>query len=295
MKQTRRKTTTRSIYVHSPDYLLMTRPEPQDPHVRTLRRWTGTRLLGGTTSENEPDPAPTGEASARLLGPVASTPPLLPARTRRPAAVTAVCCAVIVAVLGVVAFHRSQANPVDRPVDSWLRQQLGSHWQLMSHISYLGGGQVVTLFTAVLIVACLAVRRVNAAAITLISVVAAGGLTEYVLKPLVHETFQHAWLSYPSGHTTSLFALITVVGVLLTDPPRWRPRPGLRLLIMAGLSLVGCAVAVAMTVLQYHYFTDTIAGAAWGTCVALAATFLLDAPAVRRVLGSARLRPGRAS
>jgi membrane-associated phospholipid phosphatase len=269
--------------------------------VRTLRRWTGTRLLAGTTSENKPDPSVTSPASARHLGPAGPTAPataaapLLPARARRPAAITAACCAVVVAVPGAFAFHRSQGNAVDRPVDSWLRHQLAAHLHVLSDISYLGGGQAVTLLTAMLVLGCLAARRVNAAALTLISVLAAVGLTEYVLKPLVHETIQHGWLTYPSGHTTSLFTLIAVVGVLMADPPRWRPRPGLRLLIMLALILAGCAVAVAMIVLQFHYFTDTIAGAAWGTCVALTATFLVDSGGVRRGLRAARLRRRRVS
>ena len=266
--------------------------------MRTLRRWTGTRLLGGTTSETKPGVGVTSPDGAQRPGPAdraAPAAPLLPARDRRPLAITAACCAVAVAVLGAFAFHRTQGNAVDRPVDSWLRLQLASHLHVLSDISYLGGGQVVTVLTAVLVVGCLAARQVNAAALTLVSVIAAVGLTEYVLKPLVHETIQHGWLTYPSGHTTSLFTLIAVVGVLMANPPRWRPRPGLRLLIMLVLILVGCAVAVAMTALQFHYFTDTIAGAAWGTCVALAATFLLDVPAVRRRLGALRLRRRRVS
>ena len=262
--------------------------------MRNLRRWTGTRLLGGTTSETRHGVAVTSPAGAEQsdrTARAASATPLLPARDRRPVAIITACCAVAVAVLGAFAFHRSQGNAVDRPVDSWLRLQLTSHLHVLSDISYLGGGQVVTVLTAVLVVGCLAARRVNAAALALVSVIAAVGLTEYVLKPLVHETIQHGWLTYPSGHTTSLFTLIAVVGVLMANPPRRRPRPALRLLIMLALILVGCAVAVAMTVLQFHYFTDTIAGAAWGTCVALAATFLLDVPGVRRRLGALRRGP----
>jgi hypothetical protein len=260
--------------------------------VRTLRRWTGTRLLGGTTSENTPGLAPTSPDGTQQPGLAA---PLLPARARRPAAIAAACCAVVVAVLGAFAFRRSQGNAVDRPVDLWLRHHLASHLHALSDISYLGGGQVVAALTVVLVLACLAARRVSAAALSLISVVATAGLTEYVLKPLVHETIQHGWLTYPSGHTSSLFTLIAVVGVLMVDPPRWRPRPGLRPLIVAGLILVGCAVAVAMTALQFHYFTDTVAGAAWGACVALTATFLVDSGGVRRRLGAARLRRRRVS
>jgi membrane-associated phospholipid phosphatase len=269
----------------------MTRPEPQVPPEHTQRRWTGTRLLGGTTGETGParhaDPASTaGRAGSR--GPAGSVEPLLPPQARRPAAIATACCAVLVGVLAAVAAHRSQGNAVDRPVDSWIRQRLGSHLHVLSDISYVGGGQVVAVLTVLLVLACLAARRVNAAALTLVSVIVAVGLTEFVLKPLVHETIRGS-LTYPSGHTTSLFTLIAVAGVLMLNPPRQRPRPGVRLLLMLGLVIVGCVVAVALIGLQYHYFTDTVAGAAWGTCVALTATFLFDMPGVRRRLGTTRL------
>jgi membrane-associated phospholipid phosphatase len=255
----------------------MTRPEPQQPPEHTLRRWTGTRLLGGTTSA-------TGETSqARAVA------PLLPARARRPAVIAAACCAVLVALLGALAAHRSQGNAVDRPVDSWIRQHLASHQNLLSDVAYLGGGQMAAVLTAVLVLACLAARRVNGAVLVLVSVVVTAGLTEYVLKPLVHETINGS-LTYPSGHMASLSALFGAAAVLMLDPPRWRPRPGVRPMLAIGLVVVGSVVAIALVGLNYHYFTDTIAGAAWGTCVVLTTTFLLDSARVRRWLGAARLR-----
>jgi undecaprenyl-diphosphatase len=177
---------------------------------------------------------------------------------------------------------------VDRPVDSWIRQHLASHQNLLSDIAYLGGGQMAAVLTAVLVLACLAARRVNGAVLALVSVVLAAGLTEYVLKPLVHETIGGS-LTYPSGHMASLSAIFGAAGVLMLDPPRWRPRPGVRLLLTIGLVAVGCIVAVALVGLNYHYFTDTIAGVAWGACVVLTTAFLLDGAGVRRWLGTARL------
>jgi membrane-associated phospholipid phosphatase len=260
----------------------MTRREPQEPPEHTLRRLTGTRLLGGTTSA-------AGETNqARPV------PPLLPARARRPAGIAVACCAVLVAVLGALAAHRAQGNAVDRPVDSWIQQHLASHQNLLSDIAYLGGGQMAAVLTAVLVLACLAARRVNGAVLVLVSVVVTAGLTEYVLKPLVHESIGGS-LTYPSGHMASLSALFGAAGVLMLDPPRWRPRPGVRLLLTIGLVVVGCIVAIALVGLNYHYFTDTIAGVAWGTCVVLTATFLLDGAGARRWLGAARLRWRRVS
>jgi membrane-associated phospholipid phosphatase len=216
--------------------------------------------------------------------------PLLPAWARRRAAITALCCALLVAVLGVLAAHQSHGNAVDGPVDSWIVHHLGSHRRALSDITDLGEGPEVTALTTVLVLACLAARRVNGAVLAVVSVAVAAALTEFVLKPLVHETINGS-LSYPSGHATGLFALVAVVGVLMLDPiggpRRKRPRPGARMLLVLGLVAVGCVVAVALIGLKYHYFTDTVAGAAAGIGVALTTPFPLDRSGVRR-----RLRAG---
>ncbi len=275
----------------------MTKPEPQQPPEHTPRRLTGTPLLGGTTSAasasgRAADPVRT-TGSASTSGPAGRVAPLLPAQARRPAAIAVACCAVVVAVLGAFAAGRTQGMAIDRPVDSWLRHHLASHPPVLSYIGYLGGGQMTVVLASILVLACLLARRVNGAILTVISVVVAMGLTEFVLKPIVHETINGS-LTYPSGHTTSVFALIGTVGVLLLDPPRRRPRPRVRVLLVLGLVAVGCLVAVALIELDWHYFTDTIAGAALGGGVALAATFPLDRTGVRRRLEAAlpsRLKP----
>jgi membrane-associated phospholipid phosphatase len=292
MKQITRKTTTRSIYVHSPDYSTMSSPEPQDPPERTLRRWSVTPLRGGTTSEHDHSPGWSGPRHREQATLVA---PLIPAAARRPTAIVAAGCAVIVAVLGVLAAGRSRGNAVDRPVDSWLLHHLGSHLRVLSDIAYIGGGQVTAVLGVLLVLACLVTRRLNGAVLVVVSFVAAAGLTEYALKPLVHETIRNSWLTYPSGHMTSLCTLIAVAWVLMLNPPRMRLRPAQRRLIIGALAILAAVVAVGLVVQIFHYFTDTIAGAAWGVCVALAAAFLVDIPAVRRLLGAVRLRPRRAS
>jgi membrane-associated phospholipid phosphatase len=210
-------------------------------------------------------------------------PPLLPARARRPAWILIAGCAVLVGVLGVLSAGRSQGNAVDRPIDSWIVGHLGAHWHALFEISHLGSGPGVAVLTAVLVLACLAARRVNGAVLAVVSVSVAAALTEYVLKPLVHHTLRGA-VSYPSGHTTSLFALTAVVAVLMLSPPGSRPRPGGRLLLVLGLVIVDCVVAVAVIGLQWHYFTDTVAGAAVGIGVVLTAAFPLDSSPIRRRL-----------
>jgi membrane-associated phospholipid phosphatase len=213
--------------------------------------------------------------------------PLLPASARRPAAILAVGCLVLVASLGVASAHQAHGFWIDQHVDSWV--VLGLHLPLhaLSLISRLGGVIEMTALTAALALACLAVRRVNGAVLAVVSVAVAAALTELVLKPLVHRTI-NGFLTYPSGHTTGLFALAAVIAVLLLSSPGGRPRSALRIAAVAAAVVVACAVGVAMIGMDFHYFTDTVGGAAVGTGVVIGVAFLLDLDGSRRRL--ARLR-----
>ena len=64
-------------------------------------------------------------------------------------------------------------------------------------------------------------------------------------------------LSFPSGHTTTIFAIAVLLSALL--PPRWRILP------------VAWAVIVAIARLYYgeHNFLDVVSGAATGTLFAV--------------------------
>ena len=207
---------------------------------------------------------------------------LLPAGARRPAAILAVGCFVVVAVLGIISAHQGHGDAIDRAVDSWAIG-LGIPQHILSLVSRIGGVTAVALLTAALAVACLAARRVAGALLAVGGVGLASVLTESVLKPLVHRTIT-GYLSYPSGHTTGVFALATALAVVLLAPRGGRPRPAVRVAVVAAAVLIGSAVGLAMVGQTYHYFTDTIAGAAVGAGVVIGVAFLLDLPLARRLL-----------
>jgi membrane-associated phospholipid phosphatase len=208
--------------------------------------------------------------------------PLLPADARRPAAILATGCLVLVAVLGIISAHQSHGDAIDRAVDSWVIG-LGIPSHTLSLISRIGDVTVITVLTAALAVGCLAARRVGGAVLAAGGVALASALTEFVLKPLVHRTLAGD-LTYPSGHTTGVVALAAAMAVVLLAPRSGRPRPAVRIAVVAAAVVIACAVGLAVIGLQYHYFTDTIAGAAVGTGVVLGLAFLLDLPAARRWL-----------
>jgi membrane-associated phospholipid phosphatase len=184
----------------------------------------------------------------------------------------------------VIGAGKSHGNALDRPVDAWIRGQIGpdhATLQLIANVGVYGSD----LAAAAIVVAALALRRWNAAALTLISVPVAFVLTEYIIKPLVRERIDN-FFTYPSGHTEAVFCVVAVLAVLLVNPQRFQPALWLRVLIVAAAAAVGVAVGIAMIGLDYHYLTDTVAGGAAGLGVVLGTALALDHPAGRR-----RLRP----
>jgi undecaprenyl-diphosphatase len=129
---------------------------------------------------------------------------------------------------------------------------------------------------------CLMTGRLRGSILAATAVPVASALCDALLKPLVHR----GGLTYPSGHVTSIAALASMLTILLALPPRPLARGLTRLLVPAAASLAACAVAVAVAVigLRWHYFTDTIGGAALGTGTVCALALLLDQPIVSRWL-----------
>jgi membrane-associated phospholipid phosphatase len=212
--------------------------------------------------------------------------PLLPAPTRRPAAIIALCCLLLVVALGLLFAHQSHGRAIDHAVDSWV---MGLHIRsgALELISRLGDLPAMTVMTGALALSCLLARRVTGALLAVIGVLIALFLTEDVLKPLVHRTITvNHYLTYPSGHTTALFALSTALAVVLLSPRSGRPHPAVRIAVVAVAVVVSGLVGMAMIGLDFHYFTDAIGGAAVGIGVVLGTAFLLDVGAVRRWLGT---------
>lgn len=119
----------------------------------------------------------------------------------------------------------------------------------------------VVLLPAVALIAgvCALQRRWPDAALAVAGPAVAVGLNSWVLKPLF------GWLSddrlaYPSGHTASLVAVATVLGLLARD--------GLATWVAGALGvLLTAAAGVGMTVLGFHYPADILGGAFVGVGV----------------------------
>lgn len=216
---------------------------------------------------------------------------LLPAAARPWALLLTGCCVVITIVIGVLVAYQHVPAGLDHDIDSPLYSTLGPHRDALLRIVALGSPVPVLAASLVMVAGCLLAGRLNGAVLAVLAAPIADGLVEIVLKPLFHRA-DLGFLSYPSGHTTAVFALGATVTILLAFPAAGSARQmARRVLVPVLVTVIGCVVAVALIALRWHYFTDTVGGAAVAIGTVCGLALVLDLPGTRRLL--ARIAPGR--
>lgn len=153
-------------------------------------------------------------------------------------------------------------------------------------VTDVGSETAVRVFTGVVVVAALLVRRYRVAAFVLgcwlLEYVVENGLKHVVgrPRPVVPVEFVHATTgSYPSGHTMGITVFsvsLAVVLVGLVDRRWWR------LLVPAGAAIAIVAVAVSRVLLGVHYPSDVVGAMLLGTLLALALVPVVGVPAFIR-------------
>ncbi|HEY0718929.1 MAG TPA: phosphatase PAP2 family protein [Streptosporangiaceae bacterium] len=203
--------------------------------------------------------------------------PLIALRAQPAAATVAVLCAVVLTALAIRYAGHTQAGPLDARIDGWAQGHLGITSPTLRALTLLGDPAPVTVMTLLIALGCARARWWRAVVLTVLATPAASGLTEDVLKPAIGRTIDGA-LSMPSGHTCAVFTLATL-GVVLLRPRPPGPLGSPRRLIVLAAYVLAVAVAVAMVAQGFHYFTDTVGGAAVGTGTVLAVALAIDAAA----------------
>ena len=209
--------------------------------------------------------------------------PLLEAPARARAVALLAWCAVIVVALGALFAHQSTPDSFDRVVDAPFINWFGGHRGLGLWLVAPGSQVPAAALTVVIVVCCLLAGRLNGAVLAAAALPVAEGLNDGLLKPLVHRTYLGA-LTYPSGHTTAVFALVTTVTVLLLGAPRAGRAGGWRIAVPAVAGVLALVVVIALIGVRFHYFTDTVGGAALGTGTVCGLALILDRPVLRRRL-----------
>jgi membrane-associated phospholipid phosphatase len=240
---------------------------------------TGPRRLGGGPAAPESLAGPSPSSRYRVNGlHLRFGRPLLDPAARRRAGVLLACCATLVAALGLLFAHQTTADHLDHAIDSPIITWLQGHPGLSAWLAFPGSQRPAVALTAVIVVACLLTRRFNGAVLAALAVPAAVGVNDGLCKPLFHRTYLGV-LSYPSGHTATMFALAATVTVLLYPPPQPVKARALRIVIPAAACVLAGVVAMGVIGLRWHYFTDTVAGAAVGIGTVCGLALLLDLPA----------------
>jgi membrane-associated phospholipid phosphatase len=215
--------------------------------------------------------------------------PLLASFPPRRAGALLACCVVLVVTLGVIFAHHTGADRLDAAVDAPIITWFASHEGLAVWFAAPGSLLPAAVLTAVIVVACLLTGRLNGAVLAAAAVPAAAGLNDGLLKPVVHRTYAGV-LTYPSGHTATMFALAATVAVLLATPLQPARAGVWRVLVAGAACALGGVVALGVIGLLWHYFTDTVAGAAVGIGTVCGLALLLDLSAARRQLARATRR-----
>jgi membrane-associated phospholipid phosphatase len=206
---------------------------------------------------------------------------LLPATARPVAVVLAGVCLAVTALLGAWITRQMSLDWLDSAVDAKARAALGGHPQLLDVLIWPGGPVAVTAMIIALALACATRRRYRELAFVVISVPTATMITELLLKPLIGPTLWGS-PSFPSGHSTGVFALAAVVTVLLIARPGANIPRALRLLVALTAFLVAAVVAFALIARSMHDLAETVGGAATGVGTVLLTALTLD------VFGSVR-------
>lgn len=201
--------------------------------------------------------------------------PLISASLRRWAGAVLIACGAIAVVLGALFAHQTRADAFDRAIDAPFISAFASHQVTAYWLARPGSELPALLMCAAIVVVCLLAGRLDGAILAALGLAVSEGITEHVLKPLFHRTYLGS-LTYPSGHTTAIYALIATVTVLLLLPPRPARAAPLRYLILAAAYVLAVVVPVGLMGLRWHYFTDTVGGAAIGIGAVLAVALVLD-------------------
>ena len=173
-------------------------------------------------------------------------------RRARRSALTGCLLLILAALLG--AYLASHPGP--DALDRWESSNIAAHYHsgLLVAIAKVGDPSIVGI--GGIVGALLLLRRDSRrAAACLVGPLLGGVLTEYVLKPLVDP--RAGGLTFPSGHTDGVSALVVVAMLALSRPWQW----GI-VSLGAVLELASCYAVIA---LGWHSPTDALAGLAVGT------------------------------
>jgi membrane-associated phospholipid phosphatase len=200
--------------------------------------------------------------------------PLLARRVRGLAIAVIVLATMVISVLGTRYADQDMPGHLDRVLDALIGHRLHQQGYLTRALSNLGNPDQVALLVAIVAVAAAAARRWSGVLLTVVGTIAAAGITELVLKPLIGRLrFGH--LTFPSGHTTGV-AAVTIAAAILIGGAGWPRSLAVRVLASLAVAAIAIGVAVSLVAQDIHYSTDTVGGYCVALATVLAVALFLD-------------------
>jgi membrane-associated phospholipid phosphatase len=166
----------------------------------------------------------------------------------------------------------SSVNHFDQKIYEFNQAHLVSPWvEFMKKITHLGDGKAMLGFSALFCYVAYRRKDKKIAGWIAGGAIATGlggwAIKEWVerLRPESHLGFARGF-SFPSGHAKNIAFVVTVF--LWVFANRSTPSPRRTLFIIFAV-FVGLFVGLSRIVLEFHWFTDVIAGYIFGTLMAL--------------------------
>jgi membrane-associated phospholipid phosphatase len=200
----------------------------------------------------------------------------------RPVVAVAALCALIVTALGLVFGDQRVGSSFDQRVYLMVYKQFIGERGLLQAMLVPTEPVLLIVVLSLVVMISIARRRPRLAVLAVIGPLLAVGLNSLVLKPLFGRTINNGSLAFPSGHTTGMVAVLTVLIVAVVGSARPQWRTSLTSLVIAGALLVTVVGATALIGMKYHYVTDTVGGACLAVATVLAVALGIDGVAAKR-------------
>jgi undecaprenyl-diphosphatase len=160
--------------------------------------------------------------------------------------------------------------------------------KVMTEITVLGGGTILTLMTFMVVAYLFTAKRVRTA-VFVIGAVSGGAILSSVLKSLfgrprpdvVSHLVDVSSASFPSGHAMNSALTYLTLGVLLA---KTETNPAVRIYLISMAVVLTVLVGISRVYLGVHWPTDVIAGWCVGSLWALGCSLIAERFVRRRSL-----------
>ncbi|CAM3860148.1 phosphatase PAP2 family protein [Kibdelosporangium persicum] len=195
--------------------------------------------------------------------------------------VLASLCGLVVGTLGVLFWRQHTGSAFDENVYWSVYKQFVGQRGLLQTMLVPTEPVLLVIVVGLIVMVAVARHRPRLAVLAVAGPLIAVMLSSAVLKPVFGRTINNGSLAFPSGHTTGMVSVLTVLvlAVMTTRSP-WHK--SVSTLAIVGALVVAAIGAIALVGMKFHYITDTFGGACVAIATVLVVALVIDRIADRR-------------